>query len=235
MRARLLAMSAVAGMAVAAFPAHAATVKPAPAPQVTDPAGDANFVNGQGFVGGAPSQATPQQQASADLLSVLFQSTFTTTTTTKKVTVVVKKKKVTKLVTTTTQTPSGFTVTMSLAAAPGPETEYRVTAVTPGCTALYFEYSTDALVQSGQVPDVPGVLRSPKSTQVRCAGTPAASFTVPAAVVKNSTITWTVPAAAIAVGTKLTTLGAETRVNPFALTAPQYDEATSAATFTVGK
>ena len=47
MHARLSALVATAGIAVAVLPAHAASpsLTPAPRPQITDPSGDANGLN----------------------------------------------------------------------------------------------------------------------------------------------------------------------------------------------
>src|SRR5690242_15184159 len=110
MRIRLLALAAAAGIGLTALPGQAAT---APKPQITDPAGDANSLNGQGIVGGAPSQATPADASGADITSVLFQSTF----------------KAVKKAGKTVQVPTGFTVTMTLSAAPTvPNVIYRVAA-----------------------------------------------------------------------------------------------------------
>jgi hypothetical protein len=205
MRARLLAIAACGGIAVASIPAHAT----APKPQITDPAGDANGVNGQGFVTGLPSAPTPADASNADITSVLFQSTFKT----KKV-----HNKVVKV-------PTGFTVTMTLSGAPTtPEVFYRVLAVTTKCPAsVFFEYGTD--VATG-------------GSTVRCPGTPPAkdiTYSDANAVVKGSTITWTLPLSAFPVGTTFSSLAAHTRFNPAIITAPQIDEATSSATFTVGK
>jgi len=234
MHARLGAALATAAIAVAVIPAHAATAPatPGPTPQITDPTGDANFINGQAPGAPVPSQTTPVDQASADITSVLFQTTYLTQTFTKKVTVVVKKKKVTKTVTFTIKIPTGFTVTMNLAAAPGPETEYRVVTTKGGCASFFFEYSTDALVDSGADPT--GSLA--QQTQMRCAsGEEKTAYTVAPATVNGSSITWTVPLSQLPLGTSFTNLAAETTVNPAALTSPFYDTASSSGSFTVGK
>ncbi len=115
---RLLAAPALAALAFA-LPSFAAPAPPAP--QVIDPANDAN-----GSANAVYDTATPVgNQAYADVLSVLWQ---TTTKTTK----VKKKKKVTTVTTVT-----GFTVTATLSAPPttapsGTEVVYRMLG-TPPC------------------------------------------------------------------------------------------------------
>jgi hypothetical protein len=233
MRARLGAIAAVAGLAVAVVPAHAGstTVSAGPTPQITDATGDANFVNGQSLVTNAPSQSTPADQASADITSVLFQTTYVTKTIKTTVVKVVKKKKVKKVITVSVKVPTGFTVTMNLAASPGQETEYRVSATKGGCASFFFEYSTDAVVDSGA-----GSGTLADQTQVRCAsGEEDGSYTIAPATVKGGTITWTLPLSQMPLGTKFTNLSAQTTVNPLVITAPSYDIASSAATFTVGQ
>lgn len=214
MRTRLLALAAAGGIAVAALPAHAAT---APKPQITDPTGDANGVNDQGSGLGGPTAAGPADDSSADITSVLFQSTFA-----KKVTTKVRHHKRVKIV---KKVPTGFTVTMTLAGAPGPETEYRVVAATTDCSDIFFEYGTDAATGG---------------SDVRCPATPPATevdYKAPVATVKGTTITWTLPIAIFPVGTTFTGLSAQTRLNPVVVTAPQMDGAAapSGTTFTVGK
>ena len=124
MRIRLATAVAVAGIAVAALPGHAAT----PKPQISDPAGDANAVNDQGAGAPIPSTSTgPADDAAADITTVAFASTF----------------KIKKVKGKTVKVPTGFTVTMKLGAAPVPETFYRVTASIPSCDSLFLEYGTD--------------------------------------------------------------------------------------------
>lgn len=203
MRPRLLALAAAAAVGVAVLPAHAAT----PKPQITDATGDANGFNDQGVGAPVPEQSGPADDSGADITSVTFVSTFVT----KKV----KRK--------TVKTPTGFTVTMALAAAPTPETFYRIQATIPECSDLFIEYGTDAATAG---------------TAMRCPALPGATavdYTIPAAVVKGSTITWTVPISVFPKGTTFTQLNAQTRLNPVAVTAPQMDYASSTATFTVGK
>ncbi|MBV9292820.1 MAG: hypothetical protein JO222_10265 [Frankiales bacterium] len=206
MRARLCALAAVSGLAVAAFPAHAATTKPKP--QITDPTGDANGINGQSIVNGLPSVGTgPAEFAPADITSVTFASTFTT-------------KKVHGRV---IKTPTGFTLTLALAAAPtDPEVEYRVSAAAAGCTNVFFEYGTDVATHG---------------SDVRCPASVAASkaYTAGPAKVSGNTITWTLSTKAFPVGTTFSSLNAQTRFNPAIITAPAFDDASSSGTFTVGK
>ena len=208
MRIRLATAAAVAGIAVVALPGHAAT---APKPQITDPSGDANAINDQGLgspVPSVPSVSTgPADDSAADISSVTFASTF----------------KVKKVKGKTVKVPTGFTVTMKLGAAPVPETFYRITAAIPSCTDLFIEYGTD--VAAG-------------GTAMRCPALPGATgtdYSVPDAVVKDSTIVWTIPVSALPAGTTLSTLHAETRFNPAVITAPAIDVASGSATFTVGK
>jgi len=203
MRPRLIALAAAAAVGVAVLPAHAAT----PKPQITDPTGDANGFNDQGAGAPIPEQSSPADDSGADITSVTFVSTFVT-------------KKVKRR---TVKTPTGFTVTMALAAAPSPETFYRIQATLPDCSDLFIEYGTDVATggTSMRCPALPG------STQV--------DYTIPDAVVKGGNITWTVPISVFPKGTTLTQLIASTRLNPAVVTAPQMDSATSSATFTVGK
>ena len=198
-------------IALAAVAAVGVAVLPAqaggPTPQITDATGDANGFNDQGVGAPVPEQSGPAEYSGADITSVTFASTFIT----KKV-----RRKIVK-------TPTGFTVTMALAGPPGPETFYRIQATVPSCSDLFIEYGTDA-VKGG--------------TAMRCPALPGATavaYTIPAAVVKDNTITWTVPISVLPAGTTLTQLNAQTRLNPAVVTAPQIDYASSTATFTVGK
>lgn len=74
MRTRILTAAAALAVGALVLPAGAA----APAAQITDQAGDANALNGQGFLAGgaADGSATPQQYAPADLLSISYATTF---------------------------------------------------------------------------------------------------------------------------------------------------------------
>lgn len=225
MRARLGAIVAAAAVAVV-VPAHAATpAGPAgPTPQITDPGGDANFINGQTFVDG-PDQTTPVGASSSDITSVLFQTTYVTQTVKKTVVKVVKKKKVKKVITMTVKVPTGFTITMNLAAAPGPSTIYRVTAAKGACTDLFFEYTTSAASAA-----IGG------STDIRCAsGDEDTTYDIAPATVTGSSIKWTLPLSQIPLNTQFTGLGAMTAIDSTALTAPFYDLASGTASFTVGK
>jgi hypothetical protein len=206
MRTRLLVLALAGGLAVTALPADAAKAKP----QLTDPAGDANGINGQGFLIGGPADgaSTPADLSAADITAVTFASTF-------------KKKKVKDRV---VKVPTGFTVTMALSAAPTtPEIFYRVIAPTAGCDSVFFEYGTDVATAG---------------SDVRCPATPPAEdkeYPASAAIVKGNTITWKVPISAFPAGTTFSKLEAHTRFNPAVVTAPQIDTASSSATFTVGQ
>jgi hypothetical protein len=207
-RARLAALAAIGGLVVLAVPGNAATAKP----QIVDPAGDANGINGQGLVVGLPNVSTgPAQMASADIQKVLFQTTFVT----KRVNGVLKK------------VPTGFTVTMTLGGAPLPETFYRITTTASGCGSLWFEYGTD-VTQGG--------------TTVRCLTedlSPTAKdkvYKVPEATVKGSSIIWKIAKSQIPVGTSLSELAAQTRLNPAVITAPSLDETSlTNSSYIVGK
>lgn len=208
MRIRLITAAAVAGIAVAAVPSNAASSLK---PQITDVTGDANAINGQGVVTGAPEPATPADVSAADIKSVLFQSTYKTRRVHGKV----------------VKTPTGFTITMTMAAAPTvPNVIYRVASSAPICDTLFFEYSTAVSGASGSA---------------RCAASlPQTSGPIAVTgVVKGNSVIWTVPIKSIAAGQTLSSLDAQTRfisgTPGLSVTAPQYDEATSSATYTVGK
>lgn len=205
MRARLLALAACSGIAIAGLPAHAAT---APKAQITDPTGDANAVNDQGEPAAIPAQSTPADVSAADIKSVTFATTFVTKR--------VHGKSV--------RTATGFTVTLALAAAPVPFVNYRVYASTGACTNLFFEYNATPGTAGPRV-RCPGDVPAVSADKLFTATT----------TVKGSTIVWTVPTKTFPVGTGFSTLKADTRFNPVKLTAPTIDEASSAATFNVGQ
>ena len=209
MRIRLATAVAVAGIAVAALPGHAAT---APKPQITDPAGDANGINDQlGGVFSVPSTSTPADLSGADITSVLFTSTFKTK--------LVNGKRV--------KVPSGFTVSMALAEAPMSNVIFRVAANTASCgTSVFFEYAGGG------------------DSTVRCPSTSTTGedtvYKAAPAKVKGTTITWTLPISSFPAGTSFTDLNAQTRqYTPVPtggfVSAPQWDFATSTATYSVGK
>jgi hypothetical protein len=218
----LLAVAAALALATPPL-AHAA---PPPTPQVVDPAGDANFLNSQGLplIPAVPSTSTPADVSGADIQSVLFQ-TYGTTTTKK-----VRGKKV------TTFTPKGFTVTLTLGAAPSPGIIYRVRAATSFCSTFWFEYRNFV---DGAKP----VLRHNCNP---AAGTtdvlpPTADHDVKVAL-SGSTIVFDLPMTALPkpnkVGTVVDGLGAETRVLASTPTgyvsAPQVDYAVSDAVYKIG-
>jgi hypothetical protein len=183
---RLTAVPVLTALALLVPSAHAA----APAPQLIDPTGDANFTSAA-----TPDKVTPAgSQDYADVVSVLWQTTKTTK--------IVKKKKVT--------TVTGFTVTATLAAAPKPpqgtSLVYRMLGATGKCpffgVAYYTAVHSDKNIPQSAIRDVCG--RS---------DTDAARLTsiaLPAIV--DKTITWNVPLSAIpkdakiGPGTKLTGL-----------------------------
>lgn len=180
MRARLL-LSALAATSVAL--AGSGQAAP-PAPQIVDPAGDAN---GTSNAQANSNQTTPVgSQAYADVTSVLWQPVKTTTTK------IVKKKKV------STTTVTGFTVTATLSAAPTPPAGtlivYRMLS-TPSCGAFfgvvyYTSQSGDAsLPQSAIRDDCTGETRLTKIAMPK---------------ITDKTITWTVPLSAIPADLKMT-------------------------------
>lgn len=203
MRARALTLAAGAAVLALAVPSFGAG---APKPQIVDQTGDANGLNDQGEDVSPASAQTPVDYSAADITSATFASTFAR-----------KGRKV---------VPTGFTVTLALAAAPSTQLVYRVTAASASCTSLFFEYETAADATVGKA---------------RCAGLPS-STPVPITGVKvvGNTIVWTVPASSIPAGTTLSNLQASVRglvgasSTPGA-TVPQIDAASSSKSFTVGR
>ena len=106
MRTRIAAIAAIAGATLAVLPANAG----APKPQIVDPAGDANAINGQ-TAASFDSQSTPVDAAGADIRSVLFRTVY-------------KRG---------THTPTGMTVAMRLSDAPMPNVVFRVYADAATC------------------------------------------------------------------------------------------------------
>jgi len=154
-------------------------------PQITDPANDANFLNGQNFAPEVPNNNTTPagSQAYADVLSVQW--------TTLKTTKVVKRKRVT--------TVTGFQVQTKLSAAPTPPdgttVVYRMLGTTPLCP--YFGvvwYSTPLSDKT-----------APQSAlRDNCNGASTARLTKLAPpVINGATMTWTVPLKAIPRDTKV--------------------------------
>jgi len=186
-------------MAVA-LPAHAAK-----APEISDPAGDANLLNDQSFGASVPEQSTPVDLSAADITKVDLATTK-------------KGRKVT-----------GFTITMTLSAAPTvPDVFYRVSASTASCGTLFFEYSTSPTTAGGSARCVAELPTDPSK-----------AVKLTSVVVKGSSVVWTVPVKSIPKGSSLANLDGQTRFTAGAagraVTAPQFDYASSAATFTVGK
>jgi len=213
MRPRVLAFVAAASVATAVMPAHAGAAKP----QVVDPVGDANGINGQPetLVGPNPNLSTgPASYAADDIVSVAFTTNFVT----KKV----KRK--------TVKTPTSFTATLTLAGAPDPaHNYYAVTATSAACPdGINFEYSAEPSAFAFD--------------DVQCfdAGDGSATggsfndYPATPAVVKGNTISWTVSLIGIKAGTVLKDLGAFAGVG-FVGSMPTVDEAESTATYTVGR
>ena len=173
-------------LAALAFLAPSVSAAP-PAPQVVDPANDANGINGQGqpILGSVPNNtATPGvSQAYADVLNVRWSTV----------------KKVTKVKKKTVTTVTGFTVTVNLSAAPKPPEGTIVVYRILGTTALcpYFGvvwYSAKN-----------GDGSSPQSAvRDNCNGATSARLTpIAAPVIKDKTMTWTVPLSVIPKDTKV--------------------------------
>jgi hypothetical protein len=219
----LLAVAAAVALATSPL-AHAAPPVKAVAPQVVDPTGDANFANSQGLplIPAVPSTSTPADVSGADIQSVLFQ-TYGTTTVKK-----VRGKKV------TTFTPKGFTVTLTLAAAPMSSVIYRVRAATSFCSTFWFEYRN---FTDGAKPVLRHNCNADSSAVV-----PATADHDVKATVAGSTIVFDLPLSALPkpnkVGTVVDGLGAETRMLASTPTgyvsAPQVDYATSDAVYKIG-
>jgi len=230
MRVRLTTIIAAAGIAAAVVPAGAAT-SPAttgPAPQISDPVGDANGVNDQGSGSGVDtSLSAPVDDANGDITSVVFQTKFKLVTTTKKVTTVVKKRRVTKTIVVTTKVPDGFTVTMNLSAAPDGNHAYDVFATNSTCDgSLDFTYSTGPLGLNEV--DCVGNFDPTNPTSLLDISTVSGE----AAVVGKSVV-WTIPAGAFPVGGTFTDLSAQTELSP--TLDPVMDEAKGTATYKVGQ
>jgi hypothetical protein len=210
MRTRALALAAAAAVIGFTIPSHAAT----PKPQITDPTGDGNAVNDQGLGEPVPnaSRTTPAGYSGGDIVSVLFQTVFV--------------KRGTKRVA------NGFTVTLKLAAAPGPQTDYRITAQTPSCSAdvgqVRFQYDTVAAGADGGA---------------QCFSTTATKLSpikTTSVTVKGTSIIWRLPASAVPKGTSFSDLAVSTRMvfpgspSPRSATVPAVDTATSSKIYTYG-
>lgn len=173
---RLVLVPALA-LALVAPHVHAA----APAPQVTDPSGDAN--GGANATTATADKATPAgSQDYADVVSVLWQPT--------KVSKKVKGKTVTTL--------TGFTVTATLSGPPTPPEPtslvFRMLGSTPACGFFGVVYYT---TKSSD----PGIPQSALRDNCVNATTRLTELAPP--VIAGSTITWTVPIAKIPADTKV--------------------------------
>jgi hypothetical protein len=219
MRVRAAYLAVLATALGVAVPAHAGTVTP----QIIDPTGDANGLNDQGVFATAPpgfpenTPTSPASLSAADITSVSFVNTFVTKR--------VHGKK--------TRVPTGFVVTMTLAAPPTtPGLFYRVAGATHGCDSLYFEYSTAPT--------------DPQPGSARCAAVPPQTnrdIAVKHVAVVGNSIVWTVPVTSIPAGSTITALAAQTRGTAYVATpaisggptAPQFDYASTTRVFTVGR
>lgn len=214
MRKHLALVAAVTVAVALANVAYAAPKLPRAKPLViTDPAGDANGINGQGrpTISGqqtpdVPSQSTPPaQRSAADIVQVALDRVDDT-----------------KMV-------KGLKVTMKLSAAPDRATVYRVVFTTAACAYVYFDYIVDAQGQGHTV------------RQQACSGAQGYPATPPAKVT-GTTIEWLVlftdPGGNLKVGTELTvnaqTRGYFGRAPHPAFTVPQFDE-TAPGVYKIGQ
>ena len=207
MRARLLTATILAaglGLA-AAVPSNAA------APQVSDPAGDANAVNGQGAVTGVPSQATtPASAGSLDITSVQWSTKFTGSG--------------------KYRTPTHMVVTMSVAAPVadlGQSAVWRATSMFGDCSVMAAYEVAPGFTPSAYIRVC--------NTNDPLGYTDIAS----SAKVSGTKIVWTVPikqlkSYGIKAGATLDTLGGHTRLVLGAATVPQVDDASSDRVYKVG-
>jgi hypothetical protein len=206
MRARLSALAAVTGIAIAVIPAHAGGVSATagPTPQITDPSGDANGLNDQGTgLGAPPASQTPAGDSAADITGLTFQTTFKTVTTARTIVVTTKKKgkivKIRKTVVTTTKVPTGSTITETLAAAPDTNTFYAISFTSTAATCKSVE-----LIYDGN----PAPVYAQNDGRCQDSGTTAGTITGPASAISGSTIVWTLPLTAFPVGTGFSAISA---------------------------
>ena len=181
---------------------------------ITDTVGDGNGLNGQGFED-VPGTATPSNYSGGDIVGISWVTNGT------------KLK------------PTGFTVTMTLSGAPGPSSIFRVTTATADCSNFWLTYSStvDGKVTQTLQHNCPGF------TPAGTTGTSEA-VKLDSVVVKDKTITWTVPASAlpkaVKVGTAITSLSGHVRfyagtAATGGATVPQIDEAAGEGTYVYGK
>ncbi|MBV9097860.1 MAG: hypothetical protein JO079_07375 [Frankiaceae bacterium] len=232
MRARLCAALATAAVGVAVLPVYAGSGPAAagPAPQITDPSGDANGLNDQGLgLGDLPVTTTPVNDGAADITGLTFQTTYKTVTSTQTVIVTTKKNgkvvKIKKTVTTTTQVPTGATLTETLAAAPDTNTFYaiRFTSTAASCKSVELIYDAS-----------PAPVYAQNDGRCQDGGTTASTIAGPVSTISGSTIVWTLPLSAFPVGSTFSAISAQTL--PGAVPAGNIDRtADSTFSFTVGK
>lgn len=198
-RSTVPVLTALVACGALAVPASAA------APQLTDPLGDANGVNGQTIGLPVPSQSTPAGVAAADIVSAALSTTY---------------KKVGKK-----QVPEGVRIVLTLAAAPQQGTVYNVNAsVASGCD------TGGGTVLSASYQDVgPGIV----SSFVNCApagSTETTDVAAGEAVVDAAkhTISWDVAGDGLKAGAVFEELTADTSVFVFGV----YDEAKGDGTYT---
>lgn len=123
-----LIVGLVAVLALGGSPAGAGT---AVGPEITDQAGDANFINGQGSIGGFPTQTTPAAIDAADITGIWFETGYST----------VKETDAVGNVTAVRYVPNALLVKIRTVAPPrpsfGPALIYRVPATIAGCEVWF--------------------------------------------------------------------------------------------------
>jgi hypothetical protein len=184
------------------LPAEAAR---APRPQIVDPVGDANGVNGQAFGLPVPSVSTPVDATMADILSVRFSTVF------KKV----GRKRV----------PKGMQVVMTLADAPQTGFYYAVSATVPKtCDGAG---TTLALAHLDEKVTHVDTVSCEDTSNVGSTTNLGTDVVVDAAA---HTVTWTFDPG-LPVGTRFTDITADTS----AFVVGVYDDAASATPYVYGR
>ena len=193
-------LSGLVAAALLAPGAHAAE------PHVTDPAGDANAVNGQGVLPDDQPALTGVSSPGYDLVSVRFAT-------------LREKRRV-----------IGFTTTVALVAAPGPASTYVVKMSTASCREIWLEYvvaetgDAEAELRHRCAAVGPTDFATYEPIQAVVSGT-ALTFTVTLASLPPG----------VGAGATLRDLRAESRTFVVAASAPLVDEAMSASTYRIGQ
>ena len=173
---------------------------------VTDPAGDANGLNDQGgLLPASPPSTSQGSDAASDILSFTLA----------------RKDDGTKI--------THLVGTLTLAAPPTTNRDYRITMSAPGCSFYYLEVSMTPL----------GTKYSIRETCNATATSTTSKFDpVDGAVVGNS-IVWTVPLSSlpgdVKVGTPLSVTGAEAAFDEGAAIFPSFDVVSTDSTYKIGQ